>query len=95
MLDWKTALGLSLSLDSDLSLGFAPAAIDTVFAMAADGMKFVLVAVFAVLAAAAAEAPATAGSLSETGASILVLAAALSCSVQRIGSDLSFGSALD
>ena len=89
------ALGLSLRLDSDLGLGFAPAAIDTVFAMAADGMKFVLVAVFAVLAAAAAEAPATAGSLSETGASILVLAAALSCSVQRIGSDLSFGSALD
>ena len=89
------ALGLSLSLDSDLSLGFAPAAIDTVFAMAADGMKFVLVAVFAVLAAAAAEALATVGSLPETGASILVLAAALSCSVQRIGSDLSFGSALD
>lgn len=89
------ALGLSLRLDSDLGLGFAPAAIDTVFAMAADGMKFVLVAVFAVLAAAAAEALATVGSLPETGASILVLAAALSCSVQRIGSDLSFGSALD
>lgn len=89
------ALGLSLSLDSDLGSGFAPAAIDTVFAMAADGMKFVLVAVFAVLAVAAAEAPATAGSLSEAGASVLVLAAALSCSVQRIGSDLSFGSALD
>ena len=89
------ALGLSLRLDSDLGLGFAPAAIDTVFAMAADGMKFVLVAVFAVLAVAAAEAPATAGSLSEAGASVLVLAAALSCSVQRIGSDLSFGSALD
>ena len=95
MLDWKTALGLSLSLDSDLSLGFAPAAIDTVFAMAADGMKFVLVAVFAVLAVAAAEAPATAGSLSEAGASVLVLAAALSCSVQRIGFDLSFDSVLD
>lgn len=89
------ALGLSLRLDSDLGLGFAPAAIDTVFAMAADGVKFVLVAVFAVLAAAAAEALATVGSLPETGASILVLAAALSCSVQRIGSDLSFGSALD
>ena len=89
------ALGLSLRLDSDLGLGFAPAAIDTVFAMAADGMKFVLAAVFAVLAAAAAEALATVGSLPETGASILVLVAALSCSVQRIGSDLSFGSALD
>jgi hypothetical protein len=63
--------------------------------MAADGMKFVLAAVFAVLAAAAAEVIATVDSLPETGASILVLAAALSCSVQRIGSDLSFGSALD
>lgn len=93
------ALGLSLSLDSDLGSGFAPAAIDTVFAMAADGMKFVLVAAFAVLAVAAAvavaEVIATVDSLPETGASILVLAAALSCSVQRIGSDLSFGSALD
>lgn len=89
------ALGLSLRLDSDLGLGFALAAIDTVFAMAADGMKFVLVAVFAVLAVAAAEAPATAGSLSETGASVLVLAAALNYSARRIGSDLSFGSALD
>lgn len=97
MLDWKTALGLSLSLDSDLGSGFASAAIDTVFAMAADGMKFVLVAAFAVLAvaAAAAEVIATVDSLPETGASILVLAAALSCSVQRIGSDLSFGSVLD
>ena len=59
------ALGLSLRLDSDLDLGlgFALAAIDTVFAMAADGMKFVLVAVFAVLAATAAEALATVGSL--------------------------------
>lgn len=82
------ALGLSLRLDSDLGLGFAPAAIDTVFAMAADGMKFVP-------AVAAAEVIATVDSLPETGASILVLAAALSCSVQRIGSDLSFGSALD
>ncbi len=82
------ALSLSLRLDSDLGLGFAPAAIDAVFAMAADGMKFVL-------AAAAAEVIATVDSLPETGASILVLAAALSCSVQRIGSDLSFGSALD
>ena len=82
------ALGLSLSLDSGLSSGFAPAAIDTVFAMAADGMKFVP-------AVAAAEVIATVDSLPETGASILVLAAALSCSVQRIGSDLSFGSALD
>ncbi len=89
------ALSLSLRLDSDLGLGFAPAAIDAVFAMAADGMKFVLAAVFAVLAAAAAEVIATVDSLPETGASILVLAAALSCSVQRIGSDLSFGSALD
>ena len=89
------ALGLSLSLDSGLSSGCAPAASDTVFAMAADGMKFVLVAVFAVLAVAAAEAPATAGSLSEAGASVLVLAAALSCSVQRIGFDLSFDSVLD
>ena len=89
------ALGLSLSLDSGLSSGFAPAAIDAVFAMAADGMKFVPAAVFAVLAAAAVEVPAAAGSLSETGASVLVLAAALSCSVQRIGSDLSFDSALD
>ena len=88
------ALGLSLSLDSDLSLGFAPAAIDTVFAMAADGMKFVLVAVFAVLAAAAAEALAAAGSL-ETWASVLVLAVVLSYSARRIGSDLSFDSALD
>lgn len=95
MLDWKTALGLSLSLDSDLGSGFASAAIDTVFAMAADGMKFVLVAVFAVPAAAAAEAPATAGSLSETGASVLVLAAALNYLARRIGSDLSFDSALD
>lgn len=95
MLDWKTALGLSLSLDSDLSLGFAPAAIDTVFAMAADGMKFVLVAVFAVLAVAAAEAPATVDSLSEAGASVLVLAAALNYLARRIGSDLSFDSALD
>lgn len=82
------ALGLSLSLDSGLSSGFAPAAIDAVFAMAADGMKFVP-------AVAAAEVIATVDSLPETGASILVLAAALSCSVQRIGSDLSFGSALD
>ena len=82
------ALGLSLRLDSDLGLGFAPAAIDTVFAMAADGMKFVP-------AVAAAEVIATVDSLPETGASILVLAAALSCSVQRIGSDLSFDSALD
>lgn len=88
------ALGLSLSLDSDLGLGFAPAAIDTVFAMAADGMKFVLAAVFAVLAAAAAEALATVGSL-ETWASVLVLAVVLSCSARRIGSDLSFDSALD
>lgn len=95
MLDWKTALGLSLSLDSDLGSGFASAAIDTVFAMAADGMKFVLVAVFAVLAVAAAEAPATAGSLSEAGASVLVLAAALNYLARRIGSDLSFDSALD
>lgn len=81
------ALGLSLRLDSDLGLGFAPAAIDTVFAMAADGMKFVL-------AAAAAEALAIVGSL-ETGASVPVLAVALSCSARRIGSDLSFDSALD
>lgn len=88
------ALGLSLSLDSDLGLGFALAAIDTVFAMAADGMKFVLVAVFAVLAAAAAEALAAAGSL-ETWASVLVLAVVLSYSARRIGSDLSFDSALD
>ena len=88
------ALGLSLSLDSDLGSGFAPAAIDTVFAMAADGMKFVLVAVFAVLAAAAAEALAAAGSL-ETWASVLVLAVVLSYSARRIGSDLSFDSALD
>lgn len=88
------ALGLSLRLDSDLGLGFAPAAIDTVFAMAADGMKFVLAAVFAVLAAAAAEALAAAGSL-ETGASVPVLAVALSYSARRIGSDLSFDSALD
>ena len=88
------ALGLSLRLDSDLGLGFAPAAIDTVFAMAADGMKFVLVAVFAVLAAAAAEALAAAGSL-ETWASVLVLAVVLSYSARRIGSDLSFDSALD
>lgn len=88
------ALGLNLRLDSDLGLGFAPAAIDTVFAMAADGMKFVLVAVFAVLAAAAAEALATVGSL-ETGASVLVLAVVLSYSARRIGSDLSFDSALD
>ena len=84
------ALGLSLSLDSDLSLGFAPAAIDTVFAMAADGMKFVLVAVFAVLAVTAAV-----DSLSEAGASVLVLAAALNYLARRIGSDLSFDSALD
>ena len=88
------ALSLSLRLDSDLGLGFAPAAIDTVFAMAADGMKFVLVAVFAVLAAAAAEALAAAGSL-ETWASVLVLAVVLSYSARRIGSDLSFDSALD
>lgn len=88
------ALGLSLSLDSGLSSGFAPAAIDAVFAMAADGMKFVLVAVFAVLAATAAEALATVGSL-ETWASVLVLAVVLSYSARRIGSDLSFGSALD
>lgn len=88
------ALGLSLRLDSDLGLGFALAAIDTVFAMAADGMKFVLVAVFAVLAAAAAEALAAAGSL-ETWASVLVLAVVLSYSARRIGSDLSFDSALD
>ena len=88
------ALGLSLSLDSDLSSGFAPAAIDTVFAMAADGMKFVLVAAFAVLAVAAAEVIAIVGSL-ETGASVPVLAVALSCSARRIGSDLSFDSALD
>ena len=88
------ALGLSLRLDSDLGLGFAPAAIDTVFAMAADGMKFVLAAVFAVLAAAAAEALAAAGSL-ETWASVLVLAVVLSYSARRIGSDLSFDSALD
>ena len=88
------ALGLSLSLDSDLGLGFALAAIDTVFAMAADGMKFVLVAVFAVLAAAAAEALAAAGSL-ETWASVLGLAVVLSYSARRIGSDLSFDSALD
>ena len=87
-------LGLSLRLDSDLGLGFALAAIDTVFAMAADGMKFVLVAVFAVLAAAAAEALAAAGSL-ETWASVLVLAVVLSYSARRIGSDLSFDSALD
>jgi hypothetical protein len=63
--------------------------------MAADGMKFVLVAVFAVLAVAAAEAPATAGSLSEAGASVLVLAAALNYLARRIGSDLGFDSALD
>lgn len=88
------ALGLSLRLDSDLGLGFALAAIDTVFAMAADGMKFVLAAVFAVLAAAAAEALAAAGSL-ETWASVLVLAVVLSYSARRIGSDLSFDSALD
>ena len=90
------ALGLSLRLDSDLELGlgFALAAIDTVFAMAADGMKFVLVAVFAVLAATAAEALATVGSL-ETWASVLVLAVVLSYSARRIGSDLSFDSALD
>jgi len=62
--------------------------------MAADGMKFVLAAVFAVLAAAAAEALATVGSL-ETGASVLVLAAALNYLARRIGSDLSFDSALD
>ena len=73
------ALGLSLRLDSDLGLGFALAAIDTVFAMAADGMKFVLAA---------------AGSL-ETWASVLVLAVVLSYSARRIGSDLSFDSALD
>ena len=82
------ALGLSLRLDSGLSSGFAPAAIDVVFAMAADGMKFVP-------AVAAAEVIATVDSLPETGASILVLAAALSYSARRIGSDLSFGSALD
>ena len=91
MLDWKIVFGLN----PNLGLDFAPAAIDTVFAMAADGMKFVLVAAFAVLAVAAAEVIATVDSLPETGASILVLAAALSCSVQRIGSDLSFGSAPD
>jgi len=62
--------------------------------MAADGMKFVLAAVFAVLAAAAAEALAAAGSL-ETWASVLVLAVVLSYSARRIGSDLSFDSALD
>ena len=84
------ALGLSLRLDSDLDLGlgFALAAIDTVFAMAADGMKFVP-------AVAAAEVIATVDSLPETGASILVLAAALGCSARRISSDLNFGSALD
>ncbi len=82
------ALGLSLSLDSGLSSGFAPAAIDAVFAMAADGMKFVP-------AVAAAEVIATVDSLPETGASILVLAAALGCSARRISSDLNFGSALD
>lgn len=88
------ALGLSLSLDSDLGLGFALAAIDTVFAMAADGMKFVLVAVFAVLAAAAAEALAAAGSL-ETWASVLVLAVVLSYSARRVDSDSNFGLAPD
>ena len=82
------ALGLSLRLDSDLGLGFAPAAIDTVFAMAADGMKFVP-------AVAAAEVIATVDSLPETGASVLVLAAALNYLARRIGSDLSFDSALD
>ncbi len=87
-------LGLSLRLDSDLGLGFAPAAIDTVFAMAADGMKFVLVAVFAALAAAAAEALAAAGSL-ETWASVLVLAVVLSCSARRVDSDSNFGLAPD
>ena len=91
MLDWKIVFGLSPDLGSD----FAPAAVGTVLAMAVDGMELVLAAVFAVLAAAAAEVIATVDSLPETGASILVLAAALSCSVQRIGSDLSFGSALD
>ena len=88
------ALGLSLRLDSDLGLGFAPAAIDTVFAMAADGMKFVLVAVSAALAAAAAEALAAAGSL-ETWASVLVLAVVLSCSARRVDSDSNFGLAPD
>ena len=87
-------LGLSLRLDSDLGLGFAPAAIDTVFAMAADGMKFVLVAVFAALAAAAAEALAAAGSL-ETWASVLVLDVVLSCSARRVDSDSNFGLAPD
>ena len=91
MLDWKIVFGLS----PNLGLDFAPAAIDTVFAMAADGMKFVLVAAFAVLAVAAAEVIATVDSLPETGASILVLAAALGCSARRISSDLNFGSALD
>ena len=91
------ALGLSLSLDSDLGSGFAPAAIDTVFAMAADGMKFVLVAAFAVLAvaAAAAEVIATVDSLLETEVPFPVLVVALSCSARRVDSDSNFGLAPD
>ena len=89
------ALGLSLRLDSDLGLGFAPAAIDTVFAMAADGMKFVLAAVFAVPTVVAAGAIATVDSLLETEVPFPVLVVALSCSARRVDSDSNFGLAPD
>lgn len=91
MLDWKIVFGLS----PNLGLDFAPAAIDTVFAMAADGMKFVLVAAFAVLAVAAAEVIATVDSLLETEVPFPVLVVALSCSARRVDSDSNFGLAPD
>ena len=91
MLDWKIVFGLSPGLGSD----FAPTAVGMVLAMAVDGMEFVLAAVFAVPTVVVAEVIATVDSLPETEVSFPVLAVALSCSARRIGSDLSFDSALD
>ena len=91
MLDWKIVFGLS----PNLGLDFAPAAVGTVLAMAVDGMEFVLAAVFAVPTVVAAGAIATVDSLLEIEVPFPVLVVALSCSARRIGSDLSFDSALD